>query len=174
MPLTLDNSKFLSDQEFEHFQRVLEKYKDTNPRETLIFELLYATAARSNEILSLTSNDLDTSQGVVYLKASKGGHARPIPLKPTLFGRLLAFAKTRPPGERIFNMTYNGLLYHWRIFRPAKKKLHSLRHTRALHVYEEKKDVKLTQLMLGHKNVSTTGVYLDWVYSVQELRKLIF
>jgi integrase/recombinase XerC len=53
------------------------------------------------------------------------------------------------------------------------KKFHSLRHTFAIELYQKTKDLRLVQVALGHRNITNTMIYADYVYSQQELRKLI-
>ncbi|CAM5999402.1 unnamed protein product [Sphagnum balticum] len=38
---------------------------------------------------------------------------------------------------------------------------------------QKTKDLRLVQVALGHRNITNTMVYADYIYSQQELRKLI-
>ncbi|HMN69805.1 MAG TPA: hypothetical protein PKC28_14775 [Bdellovibrionales bacterium] len=42
-----------------------------------------------------------------------------------------------------------------------------------MRLYKKSKDLRLVQVALGHRNITNTMVYADYVYSQQELRKLI-
>jgi len=75
--------------------------------------------------------------------------------------------------QKIFPITYNRYRQIWEMYRPTHKKLHSLRHTFAIELYKKTKDIRLVQFALGHRNITNTMIYADYVYSQQELRKLI-
>src|SRR4029078_13062774 len=97
---------------------------------------------------------------------------REIPLPRDLFERLLRYAGTIP-GEKIFDLTYNRFGDIWVHYIPAAKKLHALRHTFAIRLFKKTKDLRLVQLALGHRNITNTMVYADYIYSQSELKRLI-
>jgi site-specific recombinase XerD len=45
---------------------------------------------------------------------------------------------------------------------------HSLRHTYAVHLLENKVDARIIQLLLGHKNFKTTAIYTRLTPQVRE------
>ena len=49
---------------------------------------------------------------------------------------------------------------------------HSAQHAWAA-LYQKTKDLRLVQVALGHRNITNTMIYADYVYSQQELRRLI-
>jgi integrase/recombinase XerC len=61
----------------------------------------------------------------------------------------------------------------WQFYRPVPKKFHALRHTFAIELYQKTKDLRLVQVALGHRNITNTMIYADYIYSQQELKKLI-
>ena len=75
--------------------------------------------------------------------------------------------------DLLFPISYSRLIQIWEHYRPTHKKFHSLRHTFAIRLYKKTKDLRLVQVALGHRNITNTMIYADYVYSQQELRKLI-
>lgn len=133
------------------------------------------TGARPSEILNIQKQDVQESTGSVYIRGLKGSRDRDIPLPPAVFKRLLILARGRPrPESRVFPIalrTYQGI---WFQYRPAEKPLKSLRHTFAVRLYQRTKDIKLVQIALGHTTLMNTSIYADFVYSQEELRKILF
>lgn len=172
-PLTPD--KFLSDEEFQALSQNLDRWFTGDPRNSLIFQLLLHTGARPSEILKLRAKDLIQDYRGVYLIGLKGSNSRVIPLPDPLWEKLHKFvgATTFTPEDQIFPIAYNTLGQIWRNWRPCKKTLRSTRHTFAVRMYKKTRDLRLVQKMLGHKWLSTTEIYLDFVYSQEEFRKAI-
>ncbi len=135
-----------------------------------MFYLAIHTGVRAQEILNINIDDLDTYDEVVYIKGLKGSNDREIPLPSWLFKECL---KLPPKNGRLFPITYNRLLQIWHMYRPVHKKFHSLRHTFAIKLYKKTKDLRLVQVALGHRNITNTMVYADYIYTQQEMRKLI-
>jgi len=78
-----------------------------------------------------------------------------------------------PSSGSLFPISYHRLYQIWHQYRPVAKKFHSLRHTFAIRLYRKTKDLRLVQVALGHRNITNTMIYADYIYSQQELRKLI-
>lgn len=171
-PLTPD--KFLSEEEFQKFSQDLERWYPSDPRNSLIFQLLLNTGARPSEILNLTHNDVIHDYKGVFLTGLKGSNSRVIPLPEALWIKLLVYVDSAAAGQPLlFPIAYNTLGQIWRNWRPAKKTLRSTRHTFAVRMYKHTRDLRLVQKMLGHKWLSTTEIYLDFIYSQEEFRKAI-
>jgi integrase len=124
------------------------------------------------ELLNLSKSDLNLHDQTIFIRGIKGSNDREIPLPPKFFDRLNRFVANQP-NEKIFNISYNRLRQIWEMYRPVHKKLHSLRHTFAIRLYKKTKDIRLVQVALGHRNITNTMIYADYVYSQQELRRLI-
>ena len=135
------------------------------------------TGARAQEVLNLRFADLNTYDESVFIRGLKGSNDREIPLHSELFTRLFRFAEKnraeKGGKEEIFPISYNRLYQVWEMYRPIPKKFHALRHTFAIELYQKTKDLRLVQVALGHRNITNTMVYADYVYSQQELKKLI-
>jgi integrase len=78
-----------------------------------------------------------------------------------------------PASGRIFPISYQRLYQIWDHWKPCKKKLHSLRHTFAIELYRRTRDLRLVQMALGHKSINNTMVYADYIYTQEELKKLL-
>jgi integrase len=168
----LTNKKFLADDEQQALLLVLERYKNQPKaaRDITLLYTLFLTGARAGEALALVKEDLISSHTSVYLKGSKDSNSREIPIPPWLFRRLQAqITGTRP----LFPISYNRLDQIWRHYRPINKKLHSLRHTFAINLYRKTLNIRMVQKALGHRYLSNTMIYLDYDFTVDELRKAL-
>ncbi len=166
----LTNTKYLLDAELEHLKRTLEHFKDKDSRNcTLLWTALH-TGGRAQEILNIQAEDLDHTEQTVFIRGLKDSDNRNIPVPPWLFKRLAALA---PPSGRVFPFTYNRFRQIWQMYRPVKKKLHSLRHTFAIGLYRKTRDLRLLQVALGHRNWNNTMIYAAYHFKNDELRKAI-
>ncbi len=174
----INKNKYLLEPEVLKLETLLENSVDQNEgenlRDTLLLWLGLKTGARATEILLLRKNDLNTYDKTVFIRGIKGSNDRELPLNKWLFDRLNAYSETltHTQGD-LFPIGYHRLRQIWEWYRPAPKKLHALRHTFAIRLYQKTKDLRLVQVALGHRNITNTMVYADYVYSQQELRKLI-
>lgn len=169
----LNKNKYLLDPEFWSLEKVIDKALKENPRDGLIMALALKTGARAQEILELTKGDINAYEETLFIHGLKGSNDREIPLEKRLFGYLVEHARDLKDHHRLFPLTYTRLRQIWIWYRPVPKKFHSLRHTFAIRLYQKTKDLRLVQVALGHRNITNTMVYADYVYSQQELRRLI-
>lgn len=165
----VNKTKYLLDAEIEHLNQILTSAKDTHPRDSALLWFLMHTGARATEALNLMRKDLDPAQRTAFIKGIKGSDDREIPLPKWLFDMLIAL----PSGYRVFPISYSRLVVIWGHYRPVRKKLHSLRHTFAIRLYKKTRDLRLVQVALGHRNIANTMVYAQYIYSSEELRRLI-
>lgn len=169
---TITSEKYLLPAERLELERVLQKYRGSALRNTTMLLLMLQTGARPQEILNLTWRDIDLVEATVYLKTLKKGHPRYLPIGSDLVSRLddMGGLKIGP----VFNIRYNMFRLIWCDYRPVKKKLHCLRHTFAVDAYHRTNyNLKLIQKSLGHKDLMTTGIYLDFQVNLDELRKAL-
>lgn len=169
----LTKQKYLNEIELSKLQEILSRYEATNLRDVLLIRLALETGARASEVLAIKVSDLDSLDKTVFIKAKKMGRDRYYPLSPELFAKLSSYAESVGISHhgRIFPISYNRFGEIWREYRPCLKKLHALRHTKAIRTYEKTHDIKLVQQVMGHKSILTTQVYTEFVYSAAELRK---
>lgn len=157
----IDRSKFLESTEADELRDLLRM--DT--RDAVIIRFALETGARATEILNLRPQDLFASTSSVLIRALKGGRNRELPVTPELFARLKKYVP--------FGIKYRRLEQVWRMYRPCEKKFHSLRHTFAVELYRRTRDIKLVQLALGHSSPTATAVYTDFVYSQEEMKRIL-
>lgn len=168
----LNKNKYLLDAETERLDYILKSFKEKDARNCTLLWTLFHTGGRAQEILNLRISDLNPEEKSVFIRGIKGSNDREIPLPPWLYARIEAEA-ARAQNEVLFPITYARLRQIWTLYRPVHKKLHALRHTFAIRLYKKTKDLRLIQVALGHRNITNTMIYADYVYSQQELRKLI-
>ena len=152
-------------------------------RDFAVINLVYACALRISEACNLTLNDLDLPKKMLYVIDGKGGdRVVPIPeptikiiqewldVRPNWNGNDYVFTNikgtTRPGEVRPLNQKYYNQLFN-RLAQATGVKLrdgsiphpHTLRHSRAMELYDAVQDIELLQKLLGHKNIATTQIY---------------
>ena len=168
----LNKNKYLLEPEYQRLEHILMSFQDKFPRDCHLLWLLLKTGGRAQEILNLRPEDLNPFEESVFIRGIKGSNDREIPIPSWLFQRVMR-EQERSKEQRLFPISYNRLRQIWEFYRPVHKKLHSLRHTFAIRLYQKTKDLRLVQVALGHQNITNTMVYADYIYSQQELRRLI-
>ena len=136
----------------------------------------YGAGLRGSEVVSLKTTDIDTDREVIHVHQGKGDKDRTAILSETLLTQLRAWyrqARARreiEPGGWLF-CGYGGQhlsrrqlnrLFHQAadaagIDKPVR--LHTLRHCFATHLLEQGVDVRVIQVLLGHKKLETTARY---------------
>ena len=170
----LNKNKYLLDFEHSKLIELLDHFENQNLRDILLIRLALFTGARATELLNIQVNDFDPSPSV-YIKGIKGSSDREIPLKKAFYNQIQSYIQTKEikPTDRLFSISYPRLVQIWINYRPTEKKFHSLRHTFAIHLYKKTKDIRLLQFALGHRNIANTMIYANYLYSQEELRRLI-
>lgn len=171
----LNKNKYLLEDELARLRKILESFQSKDVRNVLMIELALATGARAQELLNLSKSDLIANDETVYIRGIKGSSDREIPLAKPLFQRLQRYVESLPanPSGLLFDISYHRLYQVWDLYRPIPKKFHSLRHTFAIELYKRTRDIRLLQVALGHRNIANTMIYADYLYSKEELRRLI-
>lgn len=168
----LNKNKYLLPPEKERLLKIIKDYILSDTRDCLILWIAIRTGARATEILNLQKSDLNSYDESIFIRGIKNSNDREIPVPSELFKLLLRYSEG-VKGSRLFPITYDRLYQIWAFYRPVEKKFHSLRHTFAIELYQKTKDLRLVQVALGHRNITNTMIYADYVYSQTELRKLI-
>jgi integrase/recombinase XerD len=137
----------------------------------------YGTGLRASEVVHLKVGDIDRERKVVRVEQGKGRKDRYVMLSPKLHVLLRqwwyearAKGKMLPggwlfPGQNPVNpMTTRQLnrLCHLAVDAAGLDKrvsLHTLRHSFATHLLEQKVDIRVIQVLLGHKKLETTALY---------------
>lgn len=159
MSYILTPSKFLDDAEVQELLASLPKGRDG-----LLIELALRCGARASELLAISKGDLDSRHRTVFVKGLKRSNDRYVTLPRDFFDRLQRYAD-KQTGPLIFDISYKRYFQIWEHYRPAKKKIHALRHTFAVNLYKACRDLHIVKQCLGHKSLNNTMIYLDFVNS---------
>lgn len=169
----LNKNKYLLEAEVDRLHHILDSFQIKDARNCTLLWMLLHSGARAQEVLNLRPEDLNVYEQSIFIRGLKGSNDREIPLPDWLFKLLEAQAGKTTGEAPIFSITYNRLRQIWTLYRPVHKKLHALRHTFAIRLFKKTKDLRLIQVALGHRNITNTMIYADYIYSQEELRKLI-
>jgi integrase/recombinase XerD len=141
-------------------------------KQRMILTVCYATGLRVSEAVRLKPVAIDSQRMVIRVEAGKGRKDRYVMLSPRLLELLREYWRRTHPGEWLFPgdrpgepITRFAVEHACReararsgITRPVTP--HSLRHAFAVHLLESGTDLRTIQLLLGHRNLSTTARYL--------------
>ena len=173
MGYSLTPNKYLSYEEQGGLERILERHKGVDLRNSTMFLLMLWTGTRPSELLNLKWRDVDFISRRIFIDTLKGGRPRYIPICDELICRLVNLG-VKELDDRIFDIGYRRFEKIWQEWRPVKKKLHSLRHTFAVNLYKKSGyNLRLVQQALGHAHITTTAIYLEIETSDAELRKCL-
>ncbi len=146
-------------------------------RDKSILEVLYATGIRVSELAELELNQLNQEQGLLLVTHPNQSQQRLIPLGPeTCYWLTRYVSEARPAilhsrmSEALFISTHGKALTRQALWLLIKKYAqhahissalspHSLRHAFATHLLKNGANLGMVQLLLGHKNPSTTQIY---------------
>lgn len=161
--------KFLNDLELEEL--FIKLKEERGQRNALLIRLVLETGARSVEALQVTKADIKDGGGV-HLHGAKGSNDRTVPISAELFRDLQQYAAQMNDCDKLFPITTRRFRQIWARYRiNPNLGLHALRHTYGVRLYNSGNDIHAVKTALGHKNISNTMVYLDFVEGVKKLRK---
>ena len=145
-------------------------------RDRTMLEVLYATGLRVSELVELRNSSVSMRQGLVRV-VGKGGRERLVPLGEVALDWVDRFV--RGPRSEILNGRVCEVVFptgrggamtrqaFWvlvkrhaaqaGIARPVTP--HTLRHAFATHLLNHGADLRVIQLLLGHRDISTTQIY---------------
>lgn len=154
-------------------------------RDFAVISLVYACALRISEACNLTLKDVNFTRNELLVLDGKGGdRIVPIPeptvkilkewlaIRPNWKGNDYFFTnikgttrpgKVRPLTTKYYNQLFNKLaeLSGVKLKDGKNPHPHTLRHSRAMEIYDNDVDLEVIQKLLGHKNLSTTQVYAE-------------
>lgn len=148
-----------------------------NPKHQTALAVAYATGLRASEVISLKVGDVDSQRMTLRVQQGKGSKDRYAMLPPILLERLRAWwrigraqGKILPGGwlfpglnpvDPLTARQLNRAIHFAADVAKIDKRvsMHTLRHSFATHLLEQKVDIRLIQVLLGHKRLETTTVY---------------
>lgn len=143
-----------------------------HPLYRAIAMVLYGTGLRIDEALSLEVSDIDGARGVLRVRHGKGNWAREAKLAPVLLQWLREYwdrerparpylftsrRTGRPPTQDAVRDAFAAAAAQAKISKPVTP--HVLRHSYATHLLDAGTDVRVIQVLLGHKSLQTTMRY---------------
>lgn len=148
------------------------------PFQRILLMTLYATGARRAEVARLKVTDIDSQRMVVHIRGGKGRKDRDVMLSQALLEALRTYWRglRHKPTEWLFP----GNRWHtsrrpittkvlWTACREAAVRAglehkhihpHTLRHCFATHLLEAGADLRTIQILLGHRDLEETTIYL--------------
>ena len=147
-------------------------------RDKAMLEFAYATGMRVTEIISLNIEDVNLEEGFVV--CTNGNKKRNIPLGTMSLKALKEYIKNardiiiKNDNEKALFVNINGKRLtrqgFWKIIKYYKEQAHItkditphvLRHSFATHLLQNGADLKAIQTMLGHSDISSTQVYMQF------------
>ena len=143
-------------------------------RDKAILEILYSSGLRISEITNITFADLDLDSQILKVHG-KGAKDRRVPIGKMALSAISKYLKIRKKfvkteSQYIFltkfgtQFSANSLRevlnrYIKKIARTGRYTVHSIRHSFATHMLENGANLRAVQMILGHKNLTTTEFY---------------
>jgi len=147
------------------------------PYHRILLMTLYATGVRNAELTHLKVGNIDSKRMVIHIQGGKGRRDRDVMLSPKLLEELREHWRRLPrkpsvwlfPGNRWHNsdqpIDTRTPRYACKeaVKRSGIKKQvhpHTLRHCFATHLLEAGTDLRTIQILLGHRDLKETTIYL--------------
>jgi len=147
------------------------------PFHRIVLMTLYATGVRRAELTHLKVSDIDSQRMVIHVQGGKGRKDRDVMLSPKLLEALRVHWRglRKKPGTWLFpgNRWHTGkdpidTKVAWQACQQAAKRAgivknvhpHTLRHCFATHLLEAGADLRTIQVLLGHRDLEETTIYL--------------
>ncbi|HEX8367330.1 MAG TPA: site-specific tyrosine recombinase XerD [Pyrinomonadaceae bacterium] len=165
--------KFLNRAEIEELLVVPDVSGEIGLRNRAILETMYAAGLRVSEVCSLQLGDIELDAGILTC-TGKGGKTRKVPIGKSAVEWLKSYLVLRRRKENIeiqnlFVSSLGNPLSRQDVFKMVKEcgekigrediSPHTLRHSFATHLMQNRADVRSVQQMLGHADISTTQIY---------------
>ena len=139
--------------------------------------LAYGAGLRASEVVALKVTDIDGQRMVLRIEQGKGQKDRYAMLSPVLLellrnwwrqahaqGKMLPNGWLFPglnPIDSLSTRQLNRAIHEAAEAAHLDKRvsMHTLRHSFATHLLEQKTDIRVIQVLLGHKKLETTSLY---------------
>jgi site-specific recombinase XerD len=148
-----------------------------NLKHQTALSVAYGAGLRASEVIGLKVGDVDSERMTLRVEQGKGRKDRYAMLSPVLLERLRAWwrlghaqGKILPGGwlfpgldpvdpltARQLNRAIQAAALAAKI--DKRVSMHTLRHSFATHLLEQKVDIRVIQVLLGHKKLETTSIY---------------
>lgn len=165
--------RFLNQTEIDALLLVPDTSTELGLRDRAILELMYSSGLRVSEAVSIEVKDIDLDSGIVTT-TGKGNKTRRVPIGSSAVEWLKSYLALRQKKENVgvsnLFVTAGGkpttrqAIFLFIKDYAAKAGLedvspHTLRHSFATHLVQNRADIRSVQQMLGHVDISTTQIY---------------
>ena len=143
----------------------------------IALSVAYGAGLRASEVAALKVSDIDSDRMILRIEQGKGHKDRYAILSPVLLERLRHWWRVGrmqgklldggwlfpgmnpvdPISTRQLNRAIHAAADAAEI--DQRVSMHTLRHSFATHLLEQKVDIRIIQVLLGHKRIDTTTVY---------------
>src|SRR6187455_1758171 len=148
-----------------------------NLKSQTALSIAYGAGLRASEVIALKVGDVDSQRMILRVEQGKGRKDRYAMLSPLLLerlrawwrvahaqGRMLAGGWLFPglnPMDPVTTRQLNRAIHAAAEAAQIDKRvsMHTLRHSFATHLLEQKVDIRVIQVLLGHKRLDTTALY---------------
>ena len=165
----------------QEVELLLEQPKDVDLkgiRDKAMLEFAYATGMKVTEIISLNIEDVNLEEGYVTCKSKE--KARNIPLGSLSLKALKEYIENsrnilikdekvtalfvNTNGQRLTRQGFWKIVKYYKDQAHITKEItkHILRHSFATHLLQNGADLKAIQTMLGHSDISSTQIYMQF------------
>ena len=146
-----------------------------NLKHRLILMTTYSAGLRSCEVRMLKPQHIESKKMLIKVEKGKGGKSRYSLLAKRLLPELRHYYQKFRPQTYLFPSSYKHkkhqpLSYESvrSVYEKARKKagvkngvgIHTMRHSFATHLLEAGYDIRKIQVLMGHRRLSTTMIYL--------------
>jgi integrase/recombinase XerD len=165
----------------EEIQRIVGVTRNVSHR--LIFQLMYSSGLKLDELLGLRVSDVDIDGKTLTIRGNSDRGRKTKPSRTTILSEkvapmLHAFVVDRDADDYVFPGIDGGHMTPRAVqkaFKQALKKAeikkkascNSLRHSFAVHLLEKGVDIKHVRKLLGHARTETTSIYKKLVSEEQ-------
>lgn len=181
-------------QELESLFNRKERYKIMEIRNKVVISLLIYQGLSSSELIMLTLNDINLTEGTIYIKGTTYTNSRTIGLQISQIMLLHQYIKEIHPklllrNKKITDNSTNNLLLTWtgtpekgegiqylietykKLFPGRKLNPTTIRQSVITNLLKQGKDIRMVQVYIGHKSPDTTEKYKQ--SHTEELQNLI-
>ena len=148
-----------------------------NLKHQTALSVAYGAGLRAAEVAALKVGDIDSQRMILCVEQGKGSKDRYVMLSPVLLERLRTWWRVAraqgkmldggwlfpglnpidPLSTRQLNRAVHAAAAAARL--DKRVSMHTLRHCFATHLLEQKVDIRVIQVLLGHKKLETTALY---------------
>jgi site-specific recombinase XerD len=148
-----------------------------NLKHQIALSVAYGAGLRTSEVVGLKISDVDSQRMTLRIQEGKGRKDRYAMLSPLMLERLRTWYRVARvqgkmldggwlfpglnPVEPLSTRQLNRAVHAAALAAGINKRvsMHTLRHAFATHLLEQKEDIRVIQVLLGHKKLETTALY---------------